>query len=224
LLSSLAAIALLTLPLTGFSGGTTPAQLPRGHRVPIGLSAEFTSEDPAGGPAPALNRIEIELSRRVSLRTVGRPLCRERLLYKSTKAVLEECGGSLVGRGTVVSDIRTSAYSEQTARVEGEMQEYYGLTKEDEPMILVAHKMSHLHGLCARGHPNCFADPYGVNGIYSRIASMQLTLRRVGHSAFISGSCPRRSVDSATSFMLEQFVLHYAGGTQASGEVDGACR
>src|SRR5690348_668014 len=107
------------MPLAAFSGASSPAKLPRG--VPVGLSAGFTSVDPARGPAPELSQIAIELSPRVSLRTAGRPLCRERLLYKTPEAALEECRGSLVGRGTVVSDIPTSAYGEQTARVEGTM-------------------------------------------------------------------------------------------------------
>jgi hypothetical protein len=249
LLSPLFAIALFSLPLTGFSGGTTPAPLPRGHHVPIGLSVGFTSEDPNGGPASGLSSIRIALSGRLSLRTAGRPLCPKRLLYKAPEVALEECEGSLVGRGTVVSDIPTSSNFEQTVRVEGAMRAFYGLA-EGKPMLLarvetgepmplvyvipfaiktsssgrttlVAHRMTHLHGLCSRAHPNCFADPYGVSGIYTRIASMQLTLRRVGRSGFITGSCPVRS---AATFRLEQTELHYVGGSEASGSVDGTCR
>jgi hypothetical protein len=247
--SPLGAVALLALPLAGFSGGTTPAPLPRGDQVPIGLSAGFTSEDPSGGPAPGLRSIRIELSRRLSLRIAGRPLCPERLLYKGPAVTLEECEGSLVGRGTVVSDIPVSTNFDQTARVEGTMRVFYGLaegkpmmlarveTGEPMPLVyvipfaikrsssgratLVAHRMTHLRGLCARSHPNCFADPYGIDGFYTRIASLQLTLRRVGRSGLVSGSCPPRS---AATFTLEQIELSYVGGSEVGGSVDGTCR
>lgn len=257
--SPLAAIALLALPLTAFSGGTTPEQLPRGlPRMPIGLTAGFTSEDPGGGPAPELNQIEIRLSRRVSLQTADVPLCRERLLFKTTEAALSECRGSLVGRGAIVSDIPTSAYSEQTVRVEGTIQAFYGLAEGRGPMILarvetgepmplvyvipfaierlpsgrtslVAHRMRNRRGKCARGHPNCFADPYGVNGIYARVASMQLTLRGTLRSggrrmAFATASCAPYSVDPEPSFPLERIELAYADGRVSAGTVAGACR
>jgi hypothetical protein len=254
------------IPVASFSGASAPAQLPLGDRVPIGLTVGFTSEDPAGGPAPSLNEIRIELSRRVSLRIAGRPLCRERLLYKTPKVALEECEGSLVGGGTIVTDIpvSTGMFAEppgtppHTVRVQGGLRVFYGLTEgkpmllgrieTGEPMPLVyvipfaiertaagrttlaAHKMRIRHGLCARGHPNCFADPYGVKDLYSRVASFQLSLRRVGRGrsgrgGFLSASCPPRSADSAASFALERIQLSYAeGGGSAAGAVEGVCR
>jgi hypothetical protein len=242
-------------PVASFSGASLPARLPRGHRAPIGLSAGFTSEDPAAGPAPELGQITIELSPRVSLRTAGRPLCRERLLYKAPDTALEECRGSLVGRGTVVSDIPTSPYGEQTARVEGAMRVFYGLaegtpmllarveTGEPMPLVyvipfqiersgsgatrLVAHKMRNRRGRCARGHPNCFADPYGVDGIYARVAGFELALRAGhGRTAFLRASCPSRSASPSASFVLERFQLRYADiqVPPAEGAVNGACR
>lgn len=263
--SPLSAVALLALPLAGFSGGTTPAPLPRGDRVPIGLSAGFTSEDPAGGPAPSLGQIRITLSRRVSLRMAGRALCRERLLYKAPAVALEECEGSLVGAGTVVTDIPvpSGGFAEppgtppHTVRVPGSMRVFYGLTEgrpmllgrieTGEPMPLVyvvpfaierlpsgrtrlaAHKMRIRHGKCRRGHPNCFADPYGVKDLYSRVAGFELSLRRIGrghsgHGGFLSASCPPRTESPEASIPLERIDLLYADGTRAGGTVDAACR
>lgn len=242
------------IPVTSFSGATTPARLPRGRAVPIGLSAGFTSEDPAGGPAPELNRIEIELSRRISLRSAGRPLCRERLLYKTPEVAMEECGGSLIGGGGVISDIPTSASRERTVRLEGTMEAFYGLaegeamilarveTGEPMPLVyvipfaierlpsgrtsLVAHKMRIRHGRCARGHPNCFADPYGVNDLYSRVAGFELALGPTGggRPSFLRAACPPGSAAGA-SFTLERIRLVYADSrAKAGGSADGACR
>jgi hypothetical protein len=265
--SLLAAVALLATPLAAFSGASSPAQLPRGHRVPIGLSAGFTSEDPAGGPAPSLNQVTIELSGRVDLRTGGLFACRERLLFKTAQAAAEECRGSLVGEGTIVTDIPVpplGPFAEppgtppRTVRVEGALRAYYGLAargpmvlarvETGEPMPLVyvipfaierlpsgrtrlaAHKMRIRHGKCRSGHPNCFADPYGVKDLYSRVAAFQLTLHRVSgrgpaRASFLSASCPPRAADPDASFVLERVRLAYAEGEgDASGRVDGACR
>lgn len=266
MLSPLSAIALLAMPLAAFSGGTSPSHLPRGRQVPISLSAGFTSEDPAGGPAPSLNQIRIELSRRVELRTAGLFACRERLLFKTARAAAEECRGSLVGEGTVLTDIPvpTGRFAEppgtppHTVRVEGALRAYYGLAAGEpmilarvetgEPMPLVyviafaieplpsgrtrlaAHKMRIRHGICARGHPNCFADPYGVNDLYSRVAAFEMALHRVSgrgpaRAGFLNASCPPRSVDPDAGFTLERIQLAYAEGEgEATGSVDGSCR
>lgn len=239
----------VTPPVTTFTGATLPSRLARGAPRPIGLTAGFTSEEAGGGPAPELDRIEIELSPRVSLRLAGRPLCHSRLLFKTTQTALEECGGSLVGRGTISSDIPTSVGG-PTAHVEGETQFFYGLA-EGRPMLLdrvetgqpmplvyvipfaiegapsggldlVAHKMRIRHGKCAAGSPHCFADPYGVNGIYSRVAAFELDLRRGrGRSSRLSASCPR---GNRPTIPLERTELVYADGREVAGGSRALCR
>jgi hypothetical protein len=215
------------------------------------LTAGFTSVDPDGGPAPELDRIEIDLSPRLAMRTAKLPLCRERLLFKTNETALEECGGSLVGRGRIASDIPTSAEG-PTARVEGEMTAFYGLsgrqpmllarveTGQPMPLVyvipfaierpakggyeLVAHRMRRRVGKCRAGYPNCFADPYGVDGIYARIAEFEIEFGRRGRrSGVFAGSCPIRPGASKSSFSLERIELDYAGRSPVSGSVRGAC-
>jgi hypothetical protein len=153
---------------------------------------------------------------------------------------------------------RTPGTPPHTVRVEGVLRAYYGLAAGEptilarvetgEPMPLVyviafaierlpsgrtrlaAHKMRIRHGRCKSGHPNCFADPYGVNDLYSRVAAFELALHRVSgrgpaRSSFLSASCPPRSVDPRASFTLERIQLAYAEGEgEATGSVDGSCR
>jgi hypothetical protein len=238
-------------PAVSFSGETVPARLPDGRPRPIGLTAGFTSVDPDGGPAPELDRIEIDLSPRVSMRTAKLPLCRERLLFKTNETALEECGGSLVGRGRIASDIPTSAGG-PTARVEGEINVFYGLagpqpmllgrveTGQPMPLVfvipfaierstksgyeLVAHRMRRRLGKCRAGYPDCFADPYGVQGLYARIAEFEISFGRGGRrSSLFAGSCPIRSVVSNSNFALARVDLDYASGPAVSGNVRGAC-
>jgi hypothetical protein len=197
-----------TLPLEvemGASGETVPAALPRSQPVPITLRVGFTSEDPNTHTAPELNRIAIDVSRNVTFQTKGLPSCPIANLYASVASARQSCAGSLVGHGSVTSEVALPGQPPTT--IDGHLLAFYGFA-EGQPRILaqvtsggalpltyvipfqiekahgpfgtslVVRKMTRLQGVCERAPPNCFAQPYTLKGVYGHISNFELSLHR----------------------------------------------
>jgi hypothetical protein len=187
------------------SGETLPILLPRGKPVPAGLGLGFASEDVDAHTAPELESIAFDISRNVVFDFTGLPRCTLPELFESYGAG-EPCPRSLVGTGTVTSEITVPGRPTSRA-AEGALYAYYGFVggsphilariavEEPLPLIyvipfaiepgkggfgtsLVADKMHLLHGKCPRGRPNCFAQPYNFKGIYGHISRFRLFLSR----------------------------------------------
>jgi hypothetical protein len=197
--------ALIPTEEISVSGETLPQLLPRGKPIPVGLGIGFTSEDTATRTAPELTQISFDISRNVTVDTTGLPRCTLAELFESYEGG-EPCPGSLVGTGTVISEITVPGHP--TARAaEGTLYAYYGFVggsphilariavNEPLPLIyvipfaikqgegvygttLVANKMRIRKGICRRDRPNCFAQPYNFKGIYGHISSFRLFLQR----------------------------------------------
>jgi len=75
--------------------------------------------------------------------------------------------------------------------------------------------MSQLQGECQRAHPNCFAQPYALKGVYGHISSFEMSLhRRFAHAgkvaSFVSADCPARGSLPGVTLPLVKTVLDYA--------------
>ena len=81
--------------------------------------------------------------------------------------------------------------------------------------------MTHLLGVCAAGHPDCFADPYGVDAIYTRISMLDLHLKR---GRVLTASCPDRGRQPNAEFVLAKVDLRYTSDAEMEQPVEGACR
>lgn len=253
--SAVAAIGIPGTIVVDAGGGTEPSPLPRGEAVPIALDVRFESIEPHEGSAPSLNRIAIELSRRVSVDTTGLPSCPLHELYATAAVVAEECGRSRLGSGSVRQEIPIGGAA---IPVEGTLTAYLGSdrgapmvlarveTAEPAPLVyvipfaierssttgrtsLVAHQMRTLRGVCPAGQPNCFADPYGVKDIYSRISRLQLHLKRAFRHAgtarsLLSASCPASRRHPRGRFALAEVALRYSNGARIERQITGACR
>ena len=192
-------------PVMSAAGETLPGFLPHSRPAPAALGMGFTSEATPSQTAPELARIAFEVSRNVTFDTTGLPRCTLGELFEYEGEELP-CPRSLVGEGTVISEITLPG--KPTAKgVEGALFAFYGLvrgspyllarvtTGEPLPLTyvipfairkgqgafgtrLVANKMRRIHGKCARDHPDCFGQTYTFQGIYSHISYFRLFLHR----------------------------------------------
>ncbi len=189
----------------GVSGETVPIKLPRSHMVPATLRLGFTSETPSTRTTPELTAIQLEVSRNLAFQTAGLPSCPIAELYSDSSDAEQMCAGSLVGYGTVISEVTLPGQAPVT--IEGRLSAFYDFG-EGRPRILAqvtstaalpltyvipftiykAHgvfgtilsveHMQFIAGICARGHPNCFSQTYTYEGIYGHISKFELTLDR----------------------------------------------
>jgi len=189
----------------GVSAETSPGKLPRSRRVPATLRLEFTSEAPNTPTTPELTSIGLEVSRDVSFHTAGLPSCPIAELYSETSDAVRVCAGSLVGYGTVISEVTLPGQAPVT--IEGHLSAFYDFG-EGQPRILAqvtstgalpltyvipftmykaqgvfgtmlsVQQMRFIAGKCRRGHPNCFSQTYTYRGIYGHISKFELTLHR----------------------------------------------
>jgi hypothetical protein len=96
--------------LATFDGSLTPKRLPRDRPVPISVELKGSIRGTDSSPAPRLSRIELAFGAPGGLETAGLPVCPlARLRNATTRQALQRCGGALVGRGTIVSEVPLSA-------------------------------------------------------------------------------------------------------------------
>lgn len=230
-----------------FSAGMSPEQLTRDKPSAISLRLGF-KVPPKEGKIPGLNAIRFGISRRVSFNYRDLPACSLQTLFSSYAE--ESCTHSLVGHGSVVSEVTLPGHEPMT--VSGIAKAYYSFDKKQprilvrvvtgEPLPLIyvipfelqaaaepyatslsVRRMSQIQGLCARGHPNCFAQPYRLKGIYSHISEFQIDLhRRFQHhgsqASFVSAECSLPSGEKKANFPLASVLLRYPQQTFAASQ------
>lgn len=192
-------------PVIGVSAEVTPVRLPRSQTAPASLRIAFTSGIPGAPATPELTGITFALSRDLQIRTAGLPSCPIGLLYAQSADAAATCAASLVGHGTVVSEITLPGQVAVT--VQGRLLAFYD-DGEGQPRILAqivggsampltyvvpftiyrdggafptalsAQRMQFIAGECPIGHPNCFSQTYTYTGIYGHISRFELTLGR----------------------------------------------
>jgi hypothetical protein len=205
--------------VVGASGETIPSKLPRLRMAPATLRLGFTSEAQGTPTTPELTAIRLEVSRNIAFQTAGLPSCPIADLYTESSDAGRICAGSLIGHGTVISEVTLPGKAPMT--IEGHLSAFYDLG-EGQPRILArvtsagalpltyvipftiektrgaygtalyADQMRRIQGICRRGHPNCFSQTYTYTGIYGHISTFELTL---GHQFAHAGK--RTSVVSA---------------------------
>jgi hypothetical protein len=188
------------------SAKTIPAELPHPRAIPIRLQAGFTSEALSSPTTPELAQIVLEISRGIKFQTAGLPSCPLTDLYSTTVSARQTCAGSLVGHGTVSSEVTLPGQA--PAMIKGDLSAFYAFA-EGKPRILaqvtsgaplaliyvipfqiakaphrafgtslVVRKMRNIQGECRFSRPNCFAQPYSLKGVYGHISKLELSLHR----------------------------------------------
>lgn len=194
------------IPTPLASGAIAPIKLPRTQPAPITLSIGFESP-PVEGSTPELESIDLELSRHITFETAGLRSCSTSQLYATHVSPRESCPKSLVGRGSVASEVRKPGGT--TVALTGHLLAFYSAeghrrlilarveTGEPLPLIYVipftigkaegrfgtdlsvsTQAMARLQGLCASSNPYCFYSPHKLVGIYGRISSFEISLHR----------------------------------------------
>jgi hypothetical protein len=190
-------------------GELLPALLPRDKTVPASLTVGFSSDDPASPATPEITRMEIEISRNITLRGSKLPGCSPETLYQAGASARQECSQAYVGDGTVVSEI--SMYHREPVTVTGHLAAYFYDLPDDRPRILAQvitgsplpltyvipfqvrkmrgsfatsllvpkRQMTGMRGICAKNHPECFGTPYTLEGVYGHISRLEMTLHRL---------------------------------------------
>jgi hypothetical protein len=240
-------------PVMSASAEITPIKLPRSNPAPARLRLGFTSEALDGSATPELSRVEIDLGPSLQLHTTGLPSCSFAQIYSVAESPGHSCAKSLVGKGTVDSEIDLPGRS--PAKVEGQLSAFYVARKEEslilarvitgEPMPLIyvipfkitrrpgafgtgllVRRMHVIQGICI--HPHCFS-PYTLKGVYSRISKLELSLHRrfadAGRSdSFISAQCPAPGKRREATFPITKVSLDYASGQSLAATVERRCR
>jgi hypothetical protein len=189
----------------GASGETAPTKL-GSQATPATLRVGFTSEATDSPTIPDLSGIALQISRNIGFQTAGLPSCPLKDLYSRTASARRACAASLVGHGSVASEITLPHHP--PASVEGHLLAFYSsiggtrrilaqvttagplaityvlpfqIGKADGPFGtgLVVRQMAPIEGICVQGHPNCFDDPYTFKGIYGHISSFKMSLHRL---------------------------------------------
>jgi hypothetical protein len=125
--------------LISFQGNFTPRSLPRDRLAPVTVDVTGAISTTDGSHPPAVRRIEIGLNRNGRLSTDGLPACSGRELQAtSSKAALERCGPSLVGRGHFAADVQFPTLTPVPAA--GTILAFYGRQGGKQALLL------HLYG------------------------------------------------------------------------------
>jgi hypothetical protein len=253
--TSAGAIAPVPEPGMTASGKLLPAKLPRSGMAPATLRVGFTSYPINEAAVPDLSSIEIGLSRRVTLETAGLPSCSLSKLRSAYVNARQACSRSFVGHGSVTSEVTLPGQAPVV--ITGHLLAFYALAEgrprvlaqvtSGEPLALtyvipfeiaaaeapfgaslVVRQMSHLQGICAVGHPNCFEDPYGLEGVYGHISSFKMSLHRIFSGAgsrrsFVNAGCPVPGRRSVGNFPLVRVDLRYTTGSTLSDSASGEC-
>ena len=191
------------------TGSFLPTKLPRSGRAPVTLQMGFRSI-PLGGRVPELDEISFEVARQIEFSPGAWPQsCSLAKLYSSHVDARKVCDESLVGHGTVASEITVPGQA--PVNVTGRVLAFYAFAggrprilaqvTTDKPLPLVyvipftikqadggygttlsvpRRRMHAIAGKCAPGYPNCFApSPYTLEGVYGHISSLTISLHRV---------------------------------------------
>lgn len=236
------------------SAETTPNGLPRSKLAPASLRLGFTSEALASPAVPELTGVVFEVPRNLHFQTVGLPSCPLADLYSTYLSARQTCAGSFVGHGSVTSEVILPGQAPAT--INGHLVAFYAFA-QGQPRILaqvtsgdpvpltyvipfqiephgafgtslVVSHMRHIAGVCARNHPNCFAQPYTLKGVYGHISSFEMSLHRSFAQAgkrgsFVSARCPAPGKKPGAFFSFAT-SLRYAGGGLLTAAVNRRCR
>jgi hypothetical protein len=191
------------------TGSLSPVKLPPTKPAPVTLAMQLSSP-PVGGATRVMERIDFELSPRVTFGLHGLQSCEDDILYTPSVDARRACAGSLVGHGAVTSEIFSlHGPVTVTGRLLAFYSDYegrpliYGQVRTPEPVNLLyvipftigrsespggtdlfvpSGKMRGIQGICTSKRPDCFQPPYDLESFYARISGLDLNLHRVYRS------------------------------------------
>jgi hypothetical protein len=185
----------------------TPLGLPPSKPVPVDLRLGFTSKALHSSETPDLSQISLEISRSVTFQTAGLQSCPLAKLYSSAAHARRACAKSLVGDGTVISEVKLPGQA--VAPINGHLLAFYNFESGASRILaqvtsetalpltyvipfeiaetrgafgtdLIARKMRDIKGICRKfsKYYSCFEQPYAFKGIYGQISKFEISLHR----------------------------------------------
>jgi hypothetical protein len=224
--------------IVSLNGGITPRELPRDRPAPVAvhLSGRVLTSDQA--PLPRVNWIRLELAWRGVLDTRGLPVCpRVRLLGADTRRAMEQCGGSMVGRGRLFA--RIFVPNQRPFDVRARLTAFNGRTEAGRSAVLV-------HSY-ANYPPVAFVIPFSVHhkkgafrtvlvalirrsaGPWPHVANFQISVSRSFNKdgerhSYLSASCPVPEHFTAGFLSFARATYTFKGGKQLTTESVRSCR
>ena len=236
---------------TEVTGSVVPSALPATQPAPVSLTVGFRSP-PVEGSVRGIERISFGINPEIEFATRWSQRCSLAVLY-SSRDPRQECAAALIGEGSVASEITLPgqapvfvtgklvafyAYGRGEPRILAKV-----TTGEPLPLVYVIpftietssgpnqgtslvvprRRMHLIFGKCASEYPNCFAQPYAIEGVYGHISSFTMSLHRVERRhgqqfSFVSGHCSQPQVRSSlldVSLLYEDTISN--GGVHGEG-------
>ena len=134
--SGFAVIPMGSIDVTA-SASVAPIRLPRSTEKPVTLGLGFTSARASSAETPELSSMALKISRNVEFQTAGLPSCPILRLFSYHGNPRRTCAGSLVGHGSVVSEVTLPG--KPPATVHGHLLAFYNeeeLSSRSVPHIL----------------------------------------------------------------------------------------
>ena len=226
--------------LTTFSGGISPAALPRDRPAPVAVRVAGNIRSVSGNAAglPQLRAIKVAINRQGRLFDRGLPVCRTRQIQPATpRNARRACGDALVGNGSVVVQVRIPG--QESFKVRASVLVFNGPRRGGHKLILAQ--------AYARTPPGSFVLTFRVSrkaGTYGTVLSTTLpvatrrwaylthfdlrlrrvyTHRGVRHS-YASAACSAPDGFSTAVYPFARAAYRFADGRRLTMSESGVCR
>jgi hypothetical protein len=222
-----------------FSGGISPAKLPRSGAAPVSvrMGGKIKSLRPGVDP-PKLSQIVLEINREGKISTAGLPTCSlGELNSASTAAARRSCGGALIGHGNVTS--RVSLPGQSAFASNGQLLAFNGRYKgraavlahvESGPPLPLTYVIVFqvAKGTGRFGYKLIGALP-PIASEYGYITAFDLSLGRRYSSdgqrmSYARASCPAPKGFTQATFTFARASYVFENGANLSADVRGTCR
>jgi hypothetical protein len=221
-----------------FSGGISPAKLPRSASAPVSvrMGGKITTTDRS--TPPKLEKIILEVNRKGKISADGLPTCSLGKLNSVSSATAKRvCGEALIGHGNVTS--RVSLPGQGAFASNGELQAFNGRDKgrpavlaqvESGPplpltyvIVFDVRKGKGQFGYKLIGTLPPIASEYGYITAFDLALGRRYRLHGQKMS-YAKASCPAPKGFTQASFTFARATYDFEGGATLSAKVPGTCR
>jgi hypothetical protein len=221
-----------------FSGGISPAALPRDANAPIAVSVEGTVKTLSGERPPALRLISIAINRAGRIDSKGLPTCRRSQLQPATSAeALKACRPALIGEGRYRAALalpeqanfplrgRLLAFNAVVGGRRAILAQVYGEDPVPNGRVFVFH-IHKAQGTFGTVITTSLSPGLNRNGYLKEISldlGRDFVYRGREHS-YLSAACAAPAGFSSASFPFVRLGMTFADGRKLSSTLIRTCR
>jgi hypothetical protein len=224
--------------VVSLDGSVSPRELPRQRHVPVSITLEGWIRGADGSPPPRLGRIDVAFGARGGLSTAGLPRCpRGRLRNATQRQALARCRAALVGRGTILTEVRLAPEEPLLARAG--VLAFNGRADGSPAVWVHAYSPSPAVSFVIPFYLRRLrTGAYGVSlrapvaralGRWPRLRSFRITLGRHYRArgerrSYLSARCPLPPRLTIGFFPLARATYHFASSPPLTTTILRACR